>query len=148
MSKKVTIDESMRSKPGAVRVSVRAEPITIETDPPDLVAAPAHAMARSLERGIRSTSLPAAPSTIRRRRAKGIGSTRRWNATGELAGSVRAERDRTGYEITVSGDRLQRDELAENFEDDIAELDDMATEVDAALERAVDDAIGVGRRRR
>jgi hypothetical protein len=146
MTKKLSIDHTLDVTAGPVRIKATAEPLEIETDPAELVAAPAQAMARALERGIRSVDAQAADSTIRQRRAKGIASTRRWNATGELARSVRAERDGKDYVVTVSDDRLQDPELLERLADDVPELDELPREVDAALERALDESLGVRRR--
>lgn len=62
----------------------------------------------------------------------------RWNKTGKLLGSVRAD----GEQVVVASDRLQRDELAERFSDEIvpADLDEATSD---AIAQAVYDSIKV-----
>lgn len=146
MSKKLTLDESMRAKHGNVTVTIEADELEIEVDPAELGRAPAQAIARGIGVGIRSVSAQANPGTIRKRRAQGISSTTRWNATGRLASSIEAQQQADGsYAIVAAGDRLQAPELLERLAEDVPQLDGDLPELDAAIERTLDDMMTVRR---
>lgn len=140
------IDESGAARHSTATVTIKADPLEIEVDPLELGKAPAEAMAKSIADGIRGVTAKAAPSTLRKRRAKGIASDRRWNASGELTRSVKAERDGDGYAISVLGDRLHDPGMLDRLAKDVPAVDNPVTpEVDAAIEHVADEMIRVRR---
>lgn len=145
MSKKLRIDESTTVKQGSATITVQAEPIEIEVDPLELGKKPAEALARAIARGIQSAP-QASPGTLRQRRAKGISGTQKWNATGHLAASIRAERDGNGYAVVAPADRLQDDELLEKLIADVPQVDEPGPELDAAIEQVADEMFTTRRR--
>lgn len=135
MTRKVRVNESQTINQGNVSITVAAEPLEIEVDPVELGRGPANAIARSVSQGIRDVDIQASPGTVRRRRAHGIASTQKWNATGKLAASIRAERDGQGYAIVAAPDRLQDPAIAEQIVADVRAIaDPMTPEVERAIE--------------
>jgi hypothetical protein len=115
----------------------------LDADGTQVAAEPARAIARVIGDAIRHSDVPASPSTIRRRRARGITSTRKWNATGELAASIVARQRGDGFAIGVAADRLEDPRLLEELEDDLRVLADPTSNprVIAAIESTVDELL-------
>jgi hypothetical protein len=133
------MDQTIRA--GTVTIGIKADEMEIDTDTGELEQAAAQAAAVAIQRGIRGVSGQVKAVTAARRRSDGIAGTQRWNATGKLAGSVRAERRGDGFVVTAALAPGHGDDIAR----DVPELDDPLTkEVDAAIEAAVDEMLGGG----
>jgi len=141
---KTTIDETAKYGDKAASITVTADALEIDLDPATLGELPARAIAKEIGDGIRSCDVQASPATIARRKARGISSTRKWNATGKLAASVAASLEGTGYAITVSGDRLEDPAMFRELVVDVPVIDaPLTAAVDAAIEMALDQAFQV-----
>ena len=144
---KTTIDESRKHTHGSASVKVSADALEIETDPIVLGLAPANAIAKAIGDGIRNCNVQASPGTIKRRKAQGISSETKWNATGKLAASIEAQRDQFGYAIVAADDRLKEPGLLAELAQDVPVIDAPITaEVDEAIEQALDTMLQVRKR--
>jgi hypothetical protein len=147
MSKRIRIDESRRIETKHASITVVADPLEITLDEAVLALGPAEAIAKSISDAIRTTGEQASAGTIRQRKAKGIGSTTKYNATGTLARGITVERDGKGYSVVAPAGRLQDDKLAQQIVEDIPEIAEPVTpKVDAAIAKTADEMIKVRRR--
>lgn len=138
-SRDTTINNPLKvRKPGRVSIEVKSEPIRHNFDEVALGKGPAEAIRALVESQIRSISKVVAKSTLAKRRAKGITSSRLYNATGKLA---------KGLSVALVGKEYQtrapRDRLTGETAELVPELLDVA-EIDArelVKDRRVQDAI-------
>jgi len=122
MTGRVRIDETMQVSAGGASVTVKADPLEIELDPIALGRGPADAIAETISEAIASSEVPASPGTIAKRKRQGITSTRKWNATGELARGIRSDVNGQGFDIHAPSDRLEDPALLEQLAADIPEV--------------------------
>lgn len=147
MSKTIRIDESQRTTTKGASITVTADPLEVTLDEAVLALGPAEAIAKSISDAIRTNGEQANPGTIRQRKAKGIASTTKYNATGTLARGITVERSGDGYSVVAPSGRLQDDEIAAKIVEDIPEIAEPVTpKVEAAIAKTVDDMIRVRRR--
>jgi hypothetical protein len=131
-----TIDESLTATEGTVKITVKADALEVDLDPKVLCEGPAVAIAKAIGDGIRRVSVRSAN-----------GKHARWNVTGKLASTLRAERRGKSYVITAAPDRLQDDELVKKLELDVPELENPLTaDVDRAIEAVLGAIFTVKRR--
>jgi hypothetical protein len=134
---------------------LRSQPIEIDLDPKAFEVV-AKAMLAAIADGIKHISVPAAASTIAKRRRKGITSTTLFNASGELAAALRLVASAAGeWAIAAPADRFSVTfrlgaadrALARLHELVIALRDPLSIRsVSEAIERAVDSMVTRPRR--
>lgn len=143
----VRIDESGQYRDGRATVTVEAEPMDIDADARRIGEEVAAAMAHSIAEGIRACTVPASPGTIRRRKAEGISSTSKWNATGELANSLDVQRRGDEFSVVAPSDRLQDPGMLEALAADVpAVADPLTPKVEAAIDHAASGIVKIGGR--
>jgi hypothetical protein len=119
----VKIDLTLKAGP----VTVTGDALTIDLDVEKLVDGPADAMALVVKDAIRSQ-----PGS-------------KWHRTGRLLGGIRAD----GGNVTGPSGRLEGDDLAERFDDEVMPTVITADRrVAAAIVKSVDDMFKEGRRGR
>lgn len=137
---------------GRVSVEVTAEPLIHNFDEKKLGKGPAEAIRDAVEKAIKTISEQAASSTLAKRRAQGISSSKLFNATGRLARFLRVAETRDGYETRSAPDRLVRlpaDVIRRLFETAEIEAEDLVKirEVKAAIQESVGVLVTKGRKR-
>jgi hypothetical protein len=139
MRTKKRIDSNAKLGTRSASITMVADILEIDMDPEALSKAVAEATAKALTNDIRTFGERAAESTIKRRKAKGITSEKRWLATGKLAGDIRAEKSGGNYVVTAPGDRLPSIPAQNRFKRDMRTLRGDATKnplIEAAFREA------------
>ena len=94
---------------------------------------------------LRQLDLSEVADLIRKRIEERIGSPGKWNRTGHLLRSLRTQTDKNGTAgLTIANDRLQRDEIALRFYEEIVphDIDDATRQ---AIEAAFHEAVSIER---
>lgn len=83
---------------------------------------------------------------IRVRIERAIRASGKWHKTGHLLASLKAQAEKGAAGVSVASDRLENDEVAQKFFDEITPHD-VDTATHNALQRALHDAVGIKRDR-
>lgn len=120
MKIRANMEETQEYPAGEGLVRIEADGLEIFLDTSSLAESLAQIGAQGVVDAIRNTPKPAAESTVKQRRRRGIVSDRMFYATGHLAHSIEAVRvgDAT-YDIVGPSDRLQDDRIFEMFEKEV-----------------------------
>jgi len=132
----IKMRRTLSSKSGGNVTTLTQEGHDIEIDlDPSLFRRAGEALVKETKEAIRNIETKPSPTTIKRRRRKGILSTKLFIATGRLINSLQRVRTRDGWAVRHAADRLETPGLVERLAAEI-KLDRI---VDAVVKAVTED---------